>query len=84
MSFVIINIGSQDRVVHSLFSAWFGNRWITQCCAVDNFGFWRLLITLVLLWITLLIGVFSLEGGGYTDLSVDGVCLKIVTFYNHF
>jgi hypothetical protein len=39
---------------------------------------------LVLLWITLPIGVFSLEGDGYTDLLVDGVCQNIVTFYNDF
>jgi hypothetical protein len=31
---------------------------------------------LVLLWITLPIGVFSLEGGGYTDPSVNGVMQK--------
>jgi len=57
MSFVIINIGSQDRVVHSLFLARLEMLWITQCCAVDNFGNWRLWITLVLLLITILIGV---------------------------
>jgi len=52
MSFVIINIGSQDRVIHSLLVSQFEMLWITAVTAVDNLAFWRLLITLILLWIT--------------------------------